>query len=625
MCGILGYVLASNTSSNRKLSVDSFKNALFSIKHRGPDDFGIFTDGICYLGNTRLSIIDLSTGHQPMMYEFLGKKLWIVYNGEIYNYLEIRKELIRNGYYFKTESDTEVILAAYIHWGEKCLEKFNGMFAFAIWDENEKKLFAARDRLGKKPFYYTLTENGDFIFASEIKALNYLKIKPQINVVKFYYYLLIPEFHYLAGDEKETFFSNIYQLPAGHFLIFKNWKILIKKWWFPELIISEKSKNIRFKESQIKFLELLKDSVKLRLRSDVNIGVTLSAGLDSSSVLYCINEILGIDKEIHTFSICHPQRITNECDLIKITIDFFSKKLNIIHHFINFPSKISFDEIIDFCLQHDEPLRSFDVFNQYVLMRYINNYGIKVILGGQGGDELFWGYPRYFLRYAISGLKSINLVKFLRGSKYFKDFTGVSFWKNILPSLVSGLWPKQYIFRKIKNNKHIFRNPGLIKFYDIEKEYKKINHSNLKEFQLSELTKWHLPSLLRDEDRNSMLFGIETRAPYLDFRIVEMALRLPVEFNIKNNYTKFFIRSCFDKLLPDEIVWRKFKSGLYEKKTIDYVTNFSSLSYNLIIKSDFIKEYINLDNIDLQNKDLLWRLFNVAILDLNYEKKLPNL
>ncbi len=308
MCGIIGVI-------GKLPEKSEFEKARDVLSHRGPDDCGTYyneKDGVA-LGHRRLSIIDLSSaGHQPFFSN--DRRYAIVFNGEIYNYLELKEEL-KNSYDFQTKTDTEVLLASYIKWGKACLQKFNGMFSFAIWDTKEKELFCARDRLGIKPFYYSSAISEQvFYFASEIKGLLALGIKPGPNDKIIYDYLV----YGLYDHSNETFFNKILKLPAGHYLIYKNDNFKISKYW--DLAdISGKPADISLEDAKKKFLELFADSIKLRLRSDVEVGVNLSSGLDSSALLFFAEKITGRNLDI--FSMCSEEEEYDECSLIKNSLN----------------------------------------------------------------------------------------------------------------------------------------------------------------------------------------------------------------------------------------------------------------------------------------------------------------
>ncbi len=612
MCGILGII--SNTKL--KISKEDFALALGKITHRGPDDRGVVEiGGRGFLGLTRLSIIDLSeTGHQPMSYTYHGRNLKIIFNGEIYNYIELRKELVALGHEFSSQTDTEVIMASYLAWGENCLERFNGMFAFAIWDEENEQIFAARDRMGKKPFLYS-TESGDFVFASEIKVIKELGFKPVMDRNKFQEYLLSLDTYYFGRSD--TFYENIKSLPGGSWIKWNHGKLDIAEWWSP------KEAKLPFLPDSVdgitdKIHSLLRSATSLRLRSDVPVALALSGGVDSSSILSLLSELQKKGSMLHTFTVCHPGRDTDEKELVEKLIESFPA-LNIQSHFFNFPTEINNREMEEFVSTHDEPVRNFDVYNQFFLMKKIHESGIKVLLSGQGADELFWGYPRYYLKAGWTALTSFNFPYFFECLKYVSRFHNISRIKALRKVVFSAL-RSPFGSEREKKISSLLKEPGVFADQDTHREA-----SDLKGFQIQEITRTHLPSLLRDEDRNSMKFSIESRAPFMDFRIVELALNLPVSLNLRGGVTKYALRKAFDGRVPEEISWRKSKSGLYEKRTIKYVNNFPEIAKKAISASAFIRENVKIELIPYDDLELVWRLYNVAILDLTNENQLSTL
>ncbi|HBM45777.1 MAG: Asparagine synthetase [Parcubacteria group bacterium GW2011_GWF2_38_76] len=618
MCGILGIV----SSKDENISESVFRESLSLMSHRGPDGMNIKKNVGCILGHVRLSIIDLSDlGKQPMYCEFNNKKLMIVFNGEIYNYLEIRDSLLKEGFVFKTKTDTEVLVAAYSLWGENCLDRLNGMFSFAIWDVNRRELFAARDRIGKKPFFYY--KHGDtLVFSSEIKAIRNIFPQIQMDPEKFFQYLVLPN-NYNSGPI-ETFFKNIKQLPAGHFIKYKEGgDFLIKKWWsFSDLLKNSKNEQFLPGEFNSIFLDTFNDAVKIRTRSDVKIGLSLSGGIDSTSILSALSKIYDEKGgDIFTFSLCHPGSSTDERGLVQDTVDYFKNKTGtkIIPSFFDFPKTISEEDVIKFCKIHDEPVRSFDVYNQFFLNKKVHESGIKVLLSGQGADEFFWGYPRYYNVKALDDLKRIKVINFIKDVSYISSFYNKKFHSVVLNTF-SMMFPSLYFNKRLDYFSHnYFLNKDLLKPELLFNRYNFLNPTDANAFRVAELDYSSLPSLLRDEDINSMSFSVETRAPYLDYRIMELATKIPIEECLKNSQTKYFNRSIFSELIPKNIAWRKTKSGFYEKRTMRYLNNFEMFALKEIKKSDFIKNFIRIGDVDLNNSELLWKLFNVAVLDIKHD------
>jgi asparagine synthase (glutamine-hydrolysing) len=355
------------------------------MRHRGPDDEGFYLDGNIGLGHQRLSVIDLSPlGRQPMTNE--DDRLWIVYNGEIYNYLELRQQLAGRGHHFRSHSDTEVILHLYEEEGPACVHRLNGMFAFAIWNRHERTLFAARDRFGIKPFYYSFL--GDtFVFASEIKALFQIEAwRPELNPDGLADYLT---FQFCLGDK--TLFRNVHKLLPGHSLLLKpDGTLDVQKYWDLDFTIDTDHTEEYF-EHQL--LRLLEDAVRIQLRADVPVGAHLSGGLDSSTVTCLASSLL--DSSIHTFS--GGFREAPEYDETPYA-RIVARQIGTQHHEV-FPTADDFIEVMPQLIYHmDEPAAGPGLFPQFFVSELASRY-VKVVLGGQGGDEIFGGYTRYLIAY----------------------------------------------------------------------------------------------------------------------------------------------------------------------------------------------------------------------------------
>ncbi|MEM3393931.1 MAG: asparagine synthase (glutamine-hydrolyzing) [Candidatus Methanomethylicia archaeon] len=535
MCGIAGYFGLRNFKLLKKM--------LKAIKHRGPDDEGIFLDDDVGLGNRRLAIIDIKTGKQPIHNE--NKDVWIVYNGEIYNFLELKDELEKRGHRFYTKSDTETIVHAYEEWGINCLKKLNGMFAFAIWDKRKKTLFLARDRFGIKPLYYYFSD-GKLIFASEIKAILEDKSISIIPNDKVIYKFLVYSFN---DDADETFFKNIKRLLPAHYMIVNEDGIKIRKYW--DLKINRKLKNLKSEYEIAKELyTLLEDSIKRHLISEVPIGTCLSGGIDSSTIACIINKFLKNNNSIvkiigkiqKSFSAVYDDKRVDERKYIKEVLKFTKIEKN-----YTFPSsKKLWKDLKKIIYFQDEPFLGPSIYAQWEVMK-IASKKVKVLLDGQGGDEIFAGYIPYY------GIYFRNLLK---EKKYFQLL------KEFLLSLDLTL---PFIFRyfsqkKIENEIKKMLNERIVKKY--EKKFKsKWICNNLDEFLYMEITKTSLPRLLRYEDKNSSAFSIEARVPFLDHRICEFIFSLPISVRIKNGWTKYILRKAVDGIVPEKIRWRRSKIG----------------------------------------------------------------
>lgn len=513
MCGIVG-VLGNIPSKNK------IKKARDVLEHRGPDNAGLYYDKQenIALAHRRLSIIDLSSaGIQPFFSN--DKRYIIIYNGEIYNYLELKNELA-DFYNFKTKTDTEVLLAAYIKWGYKCLDKLNGMFAFAIWDKEKKELFCARDRLGIKPLFYT-TIRKTFIFASEIKALLALgaKKEPNENIIFDYLY------YGFYDHSDETFFKGIKRFPQAHYMILKDNQIKIKKYWD---LTDNGNKKLQLSKKQVqkKFKELLADSIKLRFRSDVPVGVNLSSGLDSNSLLHYAYKAVGT-KEISSFSICTESKEYDECALINNYLDNEQKKLW--HRSFLTPNEV-FPLAIQMNKIQDQPFGGVPTIAYAKLNEKAKEKEVTVLLEGQGLDELLAGYKYYEIEYK----KDL-------GQKSNDDSIGRS--QDATKLIGSEIMDKSFI--KSKKRKLSFKAPF---------------SSHLLNAQYRDIMYTKIPRVLRFNDHISMAYSRELRLPFLDHRIVEFCFHLPSKYKINSGVQKSLMREIMKDYLPD-IVNKKPKKA----------------------------------------------------------------
>ncbi len=650
MCGILGAV------SNNKVTTNNFKNALNKLIHRGPDDEGYLLfnrDEILqcsgpdtveplkqqipsidevsnfkpflFLGHRRLSIIDLSPmGHQPM--EYNNGNLWIVYNGEIYNYIELKTELEKEGFIFKTHSDTEVILASYLKWGYECLNKFNGMWAFCIWDKKKNILFCARDRFGVKPFYYFF-DGENFAFGSEIKALidlPFVNTAPNSESIIPYLYFGLHDF----GEQ--TFFQGIKQLLPGHFLIFDiNTKNLEIKRYYEirfnsELGTYDEGKAKLYSEE---FFNLFKDAVRLRLRSDVSVGTSLSGGLDSSSIVCMMSHLLKTEPEY--------QKVTGK-KIKSFTADFHNFHLSekryvdeILSHYDNIEGYFVYPDadmlkkdLYDLIYHQEEPFCSLSIYAQYCVMRLAKNNGVKVLLDGQGGDELLAGYIRkhvpIFWANCISEGKILN---FLKEKKLLNIRYLISTFFLFLPENIQYKYLKNFVYNRyhVKDDKKIENEISNYLFKGFE-------NLSLNENLKNEI-KYRLPRLLKYEDRNSMTFNIETRLPFLDYRVVEFLLNLPAVYKIHNGYSKWILRESMGNILLEKIKIRKDKIGFEvpQKELLESSHLWDKEIYKDEFVLDFLTGYININKItsNFDNllkketrelfKGILWRTCNLGL------------
>jgi len=575
MCGIAGII----NKKESRVSTENVERMLNTLTKRGPDDSGVHTSSQCTLGQTRLSIIDLNTGHQPMV----DGDLSITFNGEIYNFKELRGELVDKGHVFKTNSDTEVILKAYREYGRECPKHLDGMFAFAIWNDAKKELFVARDRFGKKPFFYT-EKNGYFVFASEIKAIfkSGFMDKDEINRGAIDDYL---RFGYILPDK--TIYKNINTLPPAHYGVVKNKSIKIGRYWNLE----KKELNVSYEEAKSKIKSLIESAVEKRmLASDVEVGALLSGGVDSTYVSYLAQKHL--DKPLKTFSVGY-EGMRNELPFARQA----SEKIGTDHHELPISSNV-IDELEKIISYMDEPHADSSNFPQHLISKMAAEH-VKVVLTGDGADELFMGYGWYQKKWHMPRWRlDWRLINPYRAHQ--KAIT--IFKKNIRKKLVikRTTLSMSLIKESIKGLSHPFH---------------KINAFDLKVY---------LPAqLLTKIDRTSMMHSLEARAPFLDTELAEYVYNLPNEFKISKTENKIILKDILVEIFPKEFVYRK-KQGfgapidqwLGEEKMREFVhTTLESenLMYSFIDKTSVLKICDGFYAKKRNHAYKLWLLLNLAL------------
>ena len=494
MCGIAGII--------GDFEIHQLDAMLLSQHHRGPDDTGKYNDGdFAALGHNRLAIIDLSPQSNQPFLDPSGRYI-LVFNGEIYNYIELKAEL-KGHYAFRTDSDTEVLLASFLVYGHHCLQKLNGMFSFAIWDNQDKKLFAARDRFGVKPFFYC-KEKDSFYFSSEIKALHAAGISriPSEKVWASY-------FAYGSyGNPDETFWEEILQLPGGHFLEFQNQQLVLKKWYFFEDEVAKQPKNLTFEQAKEHYIALLKDSIDLRFRADVPVGFNISGGLDSSVLLALVN-LQEDNSKINGYTFYTNNPDYDELpwveQMVAKTRNPLTKVLLQAHEVPDFAQKMEG--------QQDEPYGGIPTLAYAKIFQQARKDNVLVLLDGQGMDEQWAGYD-YYVQENDTTIQGV---------------TDSPFKRNMLSDTFLAKAEK----------------PDYPKPFDHEllnKQYRDLFYTKI-------------PRALRFNDRTSMLFSTELREPFLDYRLVEFAFSLPLDFKIKNGITKFMLREIASEYLANDLVF----------------------------------------------------------------------
>lgn len=600
MCGIAGFIDPSLSSPDAEKVLVKM---LESISHRGPDARGVYHEEALHLGHNRLSIIDLSDeANQPMHFYDCS----IIFNGEIYNYIEIRKKLIEKGYSFKTQSDTEVILGAYNEWGEDCVKEFVGMWALVIWNKKKKELFASRDRFGIKPFYY-ITDGNKFYFGSEYKALKQSPVfKNDLNYNQISRGLQMGWVCY----NDETYFEKIKALPAAHSLRWNNGMMECWKYWDIEV---GKYSELSIEEKKEKFLSLFADSIKLHMRSDVTVASCLSGGLDSSAIVSMVQQ-LNPGMGYKSFSVYYEGK--DDVDERPFIYEVIKKYPSIEPYYFS-PTDKDVEECFHQTLYHaDVPCTGSSYISQYFLMKLIGQHKIKVVLDGQGSDEYLGGYMHTFYRIIADLVKSGNIFCALNLTYKVNKSLNSSFSKSLAhfgKSLLSTFNTEQSLYALEYRNYYPFMSnlsSDKIPFH-LEKQ----NGNSTNNFLYHLIFNTSLPSLLHYEDRNSMAFSIESRVPFLDHRLVEFAFQLKTNDKVKGTETKHILRKSLHNILPEAIENRKDKKGFVTPGENKWLRG--PLKHLLEIdpdKIDFLKketirkilnEYKNGDN---SKAILVWRI-----------------
>ncbi|OGI15851.1 asparagine synthase (glutamine-hydrolyzing) [Candidatus Micrarchaeota archaeon RBG_16_49_10] len=576
MCGITGFYGLEDKSLIKKMAD--------VIYHRGPDDEGYFIDNTISMANRRLSIIDVSGGKQPISNE--NDSIWIVSNNEIYNYIQLMEYLEKKGHKFKTVCDTEVILHSYEEWGEECVKKFNGMFAFAIWDSNKKQLFLGRDRFGKKPLYYTF-KNGVFLFGSEIKSiLQYGEVERKVNIKTLHDFL-----SFKHGPIDETIFEGILDLPPAHYMVVSKNKSSVKQYW--DLFYEEKSYTENF--CVMKLRQLLEDSVKIRLMSEVPLGVFLSGGIDSSTIVALVNKYS--NSETNTFTVGFGnEREIDELSEARRTSEYYGTN----HH------ELILDEddynYLPLLMWHqDQPTGDVTCLPLYRLSEMTKKYA-TVILTGTGGDEQFVGYDDF----------KIGLVNHRINKLPKKVRTSISKSINIIPGFERIKRGFTYVLDSdsyqdaILSVKSMFNEEEKQKLYSPETS-KRLGNHNIKERYIKYFifdnplasmcyfqNKVGLPEdMLQVTDKMTMAKSLEARLPLLDYRMAEFSATIPSRLKIRNLNEKYIFKKTMAKILPREIIKRRKRFFRLPVETF-FNKNLSDIANNILTESEIRKKkYFN--------------------------------
>ena len=646
MCGIVGI-----WNPSQKINKEVLLKMRDRIKHRGPDDAGIFVDEKSNLGlaQRRLSIIDLSEkGHQPMGSE--DGSLWLTYNGEVYNFKEIKKELEKKGYRFRGNSDTEVVLKSFQEWGINCVDKFRGMFSFAVWDQKKEKLYLFRDRFGVKPLFYYFDKN-KFLFASELKAIcSWHRFKKEIDFNALSFYL---QLGYIPAPY--TIFKNTYKLEKGTILeVDSNFNLKKIKYWYPEKYflktqidadIKRGTTRTETNEKQIldELEQLLKESFQYRMIADVEVGVFLSGGTDSSLVAAILQK--NSSKKLKTFTIGFPEPSYDEAPTAKKVAEILGTE-----HYEYYLKPQDLENIFQKYVEiFDEPFGDSSGLSTYLLAKFTREK-VKVVLSGDGGDELFFGYDKYK---AVEKIKNIpNLARF--GSrKFFEKLGPVKTEK--LYSLISKILPvPQYsnLREKISKLTNLLKGKNPSEFFQLAGSYflkeelknlfkEKNFNSDLNQFyqnnnidfreqmQLWDIENYLVDDILVKTDRTTMAVGLEAREPYLDQTILEYIAQVPPDLKFKKS--KYLLKQILYRYLPEKLFQRPktgFRLPMYEwlkKDWHNYLREYldsSKIERQGIFNPEFIREMVGkYQKGKYINPDKLWLLLNFQLWYQNWLKK----
>jgi asparagine synthase (glutamine-hydrolysing) len=615
MCGFVGRYIRNGSL----IKPTTLNFALDLLKHRGPDSSGQCTfdlePGVLQFGFRRLSIIDLSiSGNQP--FTSSDKRFVMVFNGEIYNYLELRNLLISKGHIFKSHSDTEVLISAWQEWGIESVRKLIGMFSIIIYDKLKSELWCIRDAYGIKPFFYSYT-NDDFSFASEINALVKMNgFPPRMNQDIAMKYIIEGEY----DRSVDTFFEGVFQLQPGHYFkieLKKSISIHSDRWWFPDV---HEDKSLSFKEAAETLREQFLESIKIHLRSDVRVATALSGGLDSSAIVSAVRKIEP-DIDIHTFSYAADDAKINEGKWI----DLVNSKTHSIPHLVEISPTDFYNDLNDLIRTQGEPFGSTSLYAQYKIYRTAREAGVTVILDGQGADELLAGY---------FGYPENRVQSLLDNHEYYSALSLISKWskwpgresKYLIRSSAKYLLPmksQKIVSKYLQTFNHpAFVNKEYLPSQSFSDVYPGVNWNGrrLSQRLLKEQSNGALVSLLRHADRNSMRWSIESRVPFLNTKLSELVMSFPEEYLLNGNgETKSIFREAMRGIVDQRILDRKDKIGFAspQKKWVTRdLLNEESLRDGLLSVDFFdqklVQRYLAQETIggskDMNQK---WRIYNL--------------
>ena len=619
MCGICGIGIPKKL--NRKVDESQIKAMRDAMTHRGPDDSGIFLGGSVGLGHRRLSIVDLGGGQQPMSNE--DDTIWIAFNGEIYNHASLRPMLESQGHVYRSASDTETIIHLYEEKGVRAVEDLRGMFAFAIWDWKQRRLVLARDRLGIKPLYYTLSDTGVFHFASEIKSLiNVGAVKAELN-----YDALADYAANRATSGEETLFRGIKRLMPGHTLVWSDGLITIERYW--DLSFRKSDEHLSEDACVEQFSDLFRQSVQLRLMADVPLGMFLSGGIDSSAIAACMSEM--VREPIKTFSVAFQEREANELEYARIVAQTFKTD----HHEIIVSPEQFFEALPALVYQEDEPIAHPSSVPLYFVSKLASEH-VKVVLTGEGSDELLAGYDKYrktvynlalgraYHRVAPAPLRRLikRMIETGPGSgKLARTFLALS------PGIEDIYFDNFSVFSRATQTRLFTertkeqikeRNP----YRDALDHIAQTDADSLLDQLLAADIKTYLHELLMKQDQMSMAASIESRVPFLDHKLVEFAARLPVKMKLRGFTTKYILRRAMADRLPKAILTRKkmgfpvpigtWLGGRFTHLLDEYALSPRAIERG-IFDADFVRNLVARHRAGENHSEKLWALINFEI------------
>jgi asparagine synthase (glutamine-hydrolysing) len=623
MCGICGIAIPEKL--NRAVDAAALIRMRDSLTHRGPDDAGMFIDGAIGLGHRRLSIVDLAGGHQPMPNE--TGKVWITYNGEVYNHRDLRPSLEERGHVYQTACDTETVLHLYEEHGPAAVEQLRGMFAFAIWDQPRRRLVLARDRLGIKPLYYTLSDDGVICFASEIKALIAARAVPsELN------YDALPDYAAnRATSGEETLFRGVKRLLPGHILVWSDGRIHIDRYW--DLSFAKPSETLTDDQYIAQFSDLFAESVRLRLMADVPLGMFLSGGIDSSAIVAAMSEM--VTEPIKTFSVAFEEREANELGYARMVARAFGTD----HHEVIVSPQQFFDTLPALVYQEDEPIAHPSSVPLYFVSELASRH-VKVVLTGEGSDELLAGYDKYrktvfnlalgrayqhTMPRSMRRLVEQAIIK-LNGTSRIRQKLSRTFLC-LQPEIEDIYFDNFSVFSRVMQRR-LFTDEAREQMTQDDPYRTSLDllgtasSDSLLDQLLSADIKTYLHELLMKQDQMSMAASIESRVPFLDHKLVEFAAALPVNMKLRGLTTKFILRKAMSGRLPKEILTRPkmgfpvpvgaWLRGKFSHVVDEYVLNARAFERG-IFNPVFVRELVARHRAGENHTERLWALINFEI------------